>query len=361
MKIDLVVWSGSVGGAELFAAELAAALGDLGHRARLVVVTTGGPTCARATSLGVPIVEVGLQRGSHILWKGGCVVQSLVENGTDAVIAQCGGYLGAALRLHGYRGILIGQDHGSLLNLSSLGAAARWTKVLERLADPICLNAQVAVSKYIGARVRQVPHNTHLVVIPNGVDISRYRYAASDYFGDRPLRVGMAARLVPGKGADVLVEAVRLLHSRGVPVVAEIAGDGVLREVLQERASDLPVEFPGVVHDMGSFWERIDVCAIPSNGLVESFGMTAVEAMACGRPVIASNAGGLPEVVEAGRCGLLVVPGDVQALSEAIETYVRDPRLVHSHGHAGRELVETRYAISHVAEAYSALIESLTA
>lgn len=147
---------------------------------------------------------------------------------------------------------------------------------------------------------------------------------------DGAVTVGYVGRLAPHKGVDVLLEAVAAeprLH-------LVVAGAGPQTSQLQARARqpDLAarVELIGSVDkvDLPDLYRSLDVLAVPSlttAGWVEQFGRVAVEAMACGTPVVASDSGALPDVVRG--AGLLVPPGDVTALAEALARAGTDERL----------------------------------
>ncbi|WP_226282632.1 glycosyltransferase [Janibacter indicus] len=147
---------------------------------------------------------------------------------------------------------------------------------------------------------------------------------------DGAVTVGYVGRLAPHKGVDVLLEAVAAeprLH-------LVVAGAGPQASQLQARARqpDLAarVELIGSVDkvDLPDLYRSLDVLAVPSlttAGWVEQFGRVAVEAMACGTPVVASDSGALPDVVRG--AGLLVPPGDVTALAEALARAGTDERL----------------------------------
>ncbi len=134
-------------------------------------------------------------------------------------------------------------------------------------------------------------------------------------------------RLVPIKGHDVLLRALAAARERIPALTLEIVGDGPLRERLEQLAGELgiaeAVTFSGWLSPVTSAYERAAFAVVPSLG--EGFGMVALEAAERGRAVVASAVGGLPEIVEDGRTGLLVAPGDAQALARALVELAGDP------------------------------------
>lgn len=181
--------------------------------------------------------------------------------------------------------------------------------------------ARIAEAKGFSGRAR---------VIPLGVDLDRFRAAsqadaapARSTDDDSPARVvvGFAGRLVPEKGLVVLFDAMALderLHARiagGGPMAEELA-DLAARRGIRERVELLG---PLAADDLPGFYRSIDVLAVPSlptPSWTEQFGRVAIEAMACGVPVVSSDAGALPEVV--GGAGLVVPVGDADALAHAL-------------------------------------------
>jgi glycosyltransferase involved in cell wall biosynthesis/GT2 family glycosyltransferase len=163
-------------------------------------------------------------------------------------------------------------------------------------------------------------------VIPLGIDPDEFSpldwvAQTGPATADERIIVGFAGRLVPEKGAAVLIDAV----ARDARLVARIAGDGSQSGDLHARADALGVgkriEFVGAVpsENIAEFYRSIDVLAIPSlptPSWTEQFGRVAVEAMACGAPVVASDTGALPDVV--GGAGIVVPPGDATALAGAL-------------------------------------------
>jgi glycosyltransferase involved in cell wall biosynthesis len=112
------------------------------------------------------------------------------------------------------------------------------------------------------------------------------------------------------------------------------------------------VEFLGLVENMPRFWQSCDIAIFPSHQFIESFGMVALEAMACAKPVIATRNGGAPEVVIDGVTGTVVEPGDVAALERALVTYAGDADLRREHGAAGRARAMEKFDIHECARAY---------
>ena len=180
--------------------------------------------------------------------------------------------------------------------------------------------ARIAERKGFAGRAR---------VIPLGIDRKRFsavntgesRGGADSPDSASVVTVGLLGRLVLEKGVDVLLRAV----SGDVRLRARIAGTGPLAASLQARCTELGiadrVELLGAIppDEVAGFYRRLDVLAVPSiptSRWTEQFGRVAVEAMACGIPVVASAAGALPDVV--GGAGILVPPGDAASLARAL-------------------------------------------
>jgi len=141
-------------------------------------------------------------------------------------------------------------------------------------------------------------------VIPSGVDLPDEVAAPDD-----PPHVLYVGRLSEEKGVPELLEA-----TQGIPRV--IVGDGPLRDGIPEAIGFVPRS------ELGSYYERASIVVCPSRR--EGYGVVAREAMAYGRPVVASAVGGLLEAVEDGVTGVLVPPGDAKALRAALEHLLGD-------------------------------------
>jgi glycosyltransferase involved in cell wall biosynthesis len=151
-------------------------------------------------------------------------------------------------------------------------------------------------------------------------------------------RLAIVGRLIPIKGHDVLLAALAVAREQVPDLALEIAGEGQLEPDLRATVAQLglddAVTFLGRVAPVAPVLERADVVVVPSFG--EGFGLVGLEAMERGRPVIASAVGGLSEIVDDGRTGILVPPGDVDALAEAIVELASDAARAAAMGTAGR-------------------------
>lgn len=160
----------------------------------------------------------------------------------------------------------------------------------------------------------------------------------------RLLAVG---RLIPIKGFDVLLHAFATAKKDVPELMLEIAGDGPLADRLRADAPD-GVRFLGHVSPPGPLYEDAAIVVVPSRG--EGFGMVALEAAERGRAAIASDVGGLPEIVDHDATGLVVRPGDADALAAAIVTLARDPARTRTFGEAARARALSEFSADVAAE-----------
>jgi glycosyltransferase involved in cell wall biosynthesis len=230
---------------------------------------------------------------------------------------------------------------------------SEWGGLIPRLYDRF-----LTVSRYSAAEIRSPAPKTR--VIYGGVDPTRY---APDPSGPRDglLFVG---RITPHKGVDVLIRA--LPPGATLTVVGSEGHDPELPErdypnLLRSLAVGRRVRFAGAVDDaeLANLYRRAIALVLPSVertyygrtiAVSELLGLVALEAMASGTPVIASRAGGLPEVVEDGETGFLVPSGDETALRERIEMLLGDPAMAARLGARARERVLARWTWDQCAE-----------
>ncbi len=214
--------------------------------------------------------------------------------------------------------------------------ALRWT-----LRHAGALTAITEDCRQHALRAGAPDSNIHLVF--NGTDLRRFSpgdngSGADPQFG--PHMIFACRQLFPRKGIRFLLEAAAQLKPRFPDLKVVLAGDGFERPQLARLAADLgigeDVTFLGWVPnaDLPPYYRAAAVSVIPS--LEEGFGIPAAEAMGCEVAVVASDAGGLPEVVEHGVTGLVVPRGDAGALAKAIGSLLDDPERRRVMGQAGR-------------------------
>jgi glycosyltransferase involved in cell wall biosynthesis len=194
-------------------------------------------------------------------------------------------------------------------------------------------------------------------VISNGATLQAR--AANSKAGRKSVRIVAVSRLIVRKGLDTLIEALSRL--RGEAVSLDIAGEGPLSETLRELARSHGiadrVRFHGFLDraSLDSLLADADVFVLTS--VAESCSMALLEAMAAGLPLIATRVGGTSELVEHGTNGLLIDAQNVDELSAALRTLVRDPAQRQRFGAANLALVRDRFSWRTVARKYEAIFQ----
>jgi glycosyltransferase involved in cell wall biosynthesis len=183
------------------------------------------------------------------------------------------------------------------------------------------------------------------------------------YLGIPPDRfaVGWIGRMTAVKRTDDILVAFKRLRDGGVDAVLCLVGDGPDRPELERRAHDLGVVrdtlFLGYQEDVAPFYAAFDALVLPSSN--EGTPVSAIEALAAGRPVVATRVGGVPDVVQEGEDGFLVEPGATEALADRLAQLARDPALRERMGQAGRDRVLPRYAVGRLVDDVDRLYRSL--
>jgi glycosyltransferase involved in cell wall biosynthesis len=222
-------------------------------------------------------------------------------------------------------------------------------RVLSRAADAVTfarVDTVAAVSEYVRERVRARfdLDRARTRVLYNGIDATRFRPPPGLRRAPGEATFVAVAHLVPHKGIDVLLRAFARVPA---PVRLRVVGDGPHLAALDALGRALGVsprvELLGLRDDVPEILRGADACVHPT--LAEGFGNAVAEAMASGLPVIATRAGGIPELVEAGISGLLVPPGDEDALAAAMARVAADPELRARLGEHARRRVLARFTV----------------
>lgn len=265
------------------------------------------------------------------------------------------------------------------------GLAAWWcampavsTRRMDRCVRPgartrflynVLLQRTAAISPAVRDRLIQggVPPE-RVEVIPDAVDPERLRPVHDRQTvrlrlgaGSEHCVVLAVAALVRRKGLDLLLDAIYRLATEGMHVPVWIAGRGEERLALEEQARRLGVaarvSFLGWRDDVADLLHAADIAVLPSRQ--EGMGVAALEAMAAGRAVVAADTGGLRHVVVHERTGLLVPPGDPEALAAALRRLIRDPDLRQRLGAQGRQRIAEAFLPEHMVGAYERLYRAV--
>lgn len=177
--------------------------------------------------------------------------------------------------------------------------------------------------------------------------------------GPQPL-VGLFGRLSEWKGQHVFLDAIAAMEGvQAVIVGGALFGQEAYEARIREQASRLGLEgrvrFLGFRPDVPELMAAMDVVAHTSI-VAEPFGRVVVEAMMCGRPVVATRGGGVTEIIRDGETGLLVPPGDASALASAIGCVLSQPSLAERLAQKGREDVSQRFSLEETCRSVSALL-----
>jgi glycosyltransferase involved in cell wall biosynthesis len=226
----------------------------------------------------------------------------------------------------------------------------RLQRLAYQLAHRVVANSSAAVERLIEEGVA----DGRIVHIANGIDMSRFVASAQT----RPRRViTTVANLRPGKGHDVLLKAAARVVRRIPDVQFKIVGDGSERQALEQQASALrisaQVSFLGHRDDVPDILQGSDIFAFPS--FMEASPNAVIEAMAAGLPIVATRVGGIPEVIEHERSGLLVPPRDDRALAAGILRLIERPELASRVGEGARQAVESRFSFDRMVSEFQEL------
>ncbi len=311
------------------------------------------------------------------------------ESGVRAFIAAEGARYGLVHSHYWMSGVVGARMAASwrvphVVMFHTLGEVKRRARISEH-EPPARIEAERAIAASADRIVVASAHEQHLLsalygaderrieVVPCGVDLDRFfpmdKEAARRqlHLRDGERIILFVGRIEPLKGIDILIGAAAQLHEHENFRVLIVGGDeraqeqvNALRAQAERLGVDHHVSFVGAVdhRELPLYYNAADVCVVPS--YYESFGLVAVESMACGTPVVASRVGGLTSTIADGETGYLIPWRCPEPFAERLELLLDNDELRASFGRAGREAVE-RYRWANVADAVARLYESLLA
>ncbi|MFH1854409.1 MAG: GT4 family glycosyltransferase PelF [Candidatus Omnitrophota bacterium] len=195
--------------------------------------------------------------------------------------------------------------------------------------------------------------------IPRGVDLEKFKFKPIDpSSGKTEYKIGVIGRITPIKGHRFFLQAIARVVRMFPRVKVIIVGDAPqdkpeyrdhLKSLVKKLDIERFVEFLGSRHDMPEIMSELDLLVLPSIGQ-EAFGRVIIEAGASGVPVIATRIGGAVDIIEDGKTGLLVKPGDIMEMVDSIIRLLKDRHLARDMVIEARKKVEKEYSLTRMAE-----------
>jgi glycosyltransferase involved in cell wall biosynthesis len=380
VRILRVIARLNVGGPALHVTYLARGLAERGYETTLVAgdVARGEESMAFvAEQAGVHVMPLpGLSRelspvkDALAVWRLARIIRALRPDIVHTHTAKAGAVGRAAALLAGGRPVVVHTFHGHVLHgyfgrVGGLAFRAIET-TLARFTDRLVAVSPEVRDELVGLGVAPA---SKFSVIRLGIELEP-RVAFDGDTGEVRRRHGIGAetfvvgwfgRMTAVKRTDDLLSMLAGLRERGVDALLLLVGDGDDRERLEQRAHDLGLArsclFLGYQLDVAPWYAVCDAVVLTSAS--EGTPVTIIEALAAGRAVVATNVGGVPDVVSDGETGFLVGPGDTDAFADRLEILARDPKRREAMGRAGRERVLSRYVVARLVEDVDALYREL--
>lgn len=363
IRVAHVVHTLRVGGLEKFVVDLICLLDPDRFESILFCLDSGGALEDRLHRQGIKFVCLKKRNGIQWLLP---IVLSVRIRAFGARIVHTHNlsglvYGGVAGRLAGTKG-LVHTEHGRELEFYASRRARLLERLLVRLPHRIVAVSQPLVGEL--HRDQGVPISK-MQLISNGVDTLGYAPRSDPIFraalGLMPEHrvVGKIARLVAIKDHDTFLSAARLVLLKEPNARFLIVGEGPLRQQLEAKACELGIEsavlFLGFRHDIPAILAVLDLFVLSS--VSEGTSLTILEAMASGCPIVATNVGGNPYLIEDLKTGRLVPPGDPVRMADAMLALLADPDRAAELGRRAASYVREHFGIRGAVAAYEALYD----
>jgi glycosyltransferase involved in cell wall biosynthesis len=364
LRVTHVVLSLDCGGLERVVLSLAGAGRELDQDVSVLCLERPGTLAPQAEAMGAPVTSVDKPPG--LRWDTTDRVREVLRRFRPDVVHthQMTALLYAGRAARRERVPVVHTEHNNVASHQSkswprrLRTGLLW-RCAGRYADRFCgVSREVveAAGAYGTIRRRKLAH------IPNGIDTAAFAAvevdrpavrAALGVAPDAPV-VGTVGRLVEVKQQGVLIRAFAQILPEFLAARLVLVGDGPLRAELEGLTRSLGLGaaavFAGYRPDPERYLTAMDVFALPSRA--EAMPLVLPEAWAAGLPCVASRVGGIPDLVEDGKTGLLVEPGDVNGLAARLRQLLADPPAARAMGQAGRAVARARYDVTVMAGAY---------
>jgi glycosyltransferase involved in cell wall biosynthesis len=274
-----------------------------------------------------------------------CRARSIAVVHTSDLYANIFGLPGAALA-----GVPVRVGNRREINPDKSTAQITLQRAAYSCAHVVVANSRAAANRL---RAEYVPAGK-IAVIPNGLDVKHFEHGRHE----RPRRnVVVVANLRPEKGHDVLIDASARVLAQVPDARFDVVGGGPEGDALLARCDARRVRhafrFLGHQEDVAACLTAGDIFVLPSRS--EAFPNAVLEAMAAGLPVVASDVGGVSELIDDNSTGLLVPAGDPVALANRLLRLMAEPALAARLGAAARAVAETRYSFERMVAAFDSL------
>ncbi len=257
--------------------------------------------------------------------------------------------------------------HGSPESQSTWRAPKKkLTHLLDRVMTGFCQNAVVAVSQHLKT-VLELHYPNKTVVIRNFIDTDDIPTTPAEQPDDRrksdaPYRVTLVGRCVPVKRIDLFIDTIaRLRTDHELEVEGSICGNGPLLETMKQYAKTKGmaqfIHFRGFVQDMEPEWASMDALVMPSDH--EGLPMTLLEALLRKVPVVAHNAGGIPEVLDHGNSGVLVDNHSATGYADKLARLIQHPKKAKQLAANGQDHVKREFSKRENVQKYEALYRAI--
>lgn len=335
--------------------ELIRRLDDRRYRVHAVCLRREGSWLPSVASRAASVVEFPISGFARLgtlkqIWRFArwCHRERIAVLHTCDFYSNVFGLLGGALA-----GVPVRIGSRRELNPDKTSGQIRLQRIAYRFATGVAANSPAAAAIL---REEGVP-SARVALIANGVDAAAYPEPAPRREIQTVITV---ANLRPEKSHETLIAAAAQLAPVCPGLRYQIVGDGSRRAELEAlaraRGVSQIVEFLGHREDIPALLAAADVFVLPSRS--EAFPNGAIEAMAAGLPVVACAVGGLLDLIETGRTGILVPPSDPEPLAAALRALCEDPARAHAMGLEARREVRSRYSFDRMVAAFDALYDT---
>ncbi len=367
-RVAFVCFSHSLGGLELSTLRLAMSMSDKGV-STMVIVPPGSPLHQRAHESGVNLAALvprwkygdipAAMKLARILGESRINVVILMRS-QDIHLASLATRFSPGVKLVFYQQMNSRHNKRDLLHTWIYSQLSLWISLTQGMKEDV-----LQFTRMPRERTKVVPLGTDL----HEFDPKHFKKSeARAYFGlprDKKI-IGVLGRLDPQKGQEVLLRAVPQLLKAHADISFVIAGEETagepgykahLQGLCRTMGIEKYVKFLPFTNDVPHLLAALDVFALTS--FSETFGLVVVEAMAMGKPVIATNAGGLPEIITDGKTGLLIEPRNKDAIAHAIHRVLSDDSLRKSLGDSARLDAQRRFSLERCVDALLGTITAL--